>query len=340
MRRLFGLAGVAVAGVLMGAFAASAEEVNVYSARKDHLIKPVLDEFTKRTGVSVHLLSAGEDQLLERLKSEGAASPADVFVTTDIAHLHKARVAGVLQPVSSPIIERNIPAKFRDPNGYWFGLSARARVVFHAKDRVAPGTLSTYEDLADPKWKGRICVRSSSSAYNQTLLASMISANGVEKAEAWAAGVVANMARKPQGGDRDQINAVAAGQCDIAIANTYYYGGMLNSEKAEEREAAGKVAIFFPNQNGRGAHMNVAGAGVAVSAKNKAAAVKLIEFLSDADAQRMFAEANHEFPVLPSATLSPTVAAWGPFKGEDVNAAAVGENVAEAVRIFDRVGWR
>jgi iron(III) transport system substrate-binding protein len=339
MRLSFRLASLALAAIL-GSAAASAEEVNVYSARKDHLIKPVLDEFTKQTGVKVNLLSAGEDQLLERLRSEGARSPADLFVTTDVAHLHKARVAGVLQPVSSPVLDKNIPAKFRDPQGYWFGLSARARVVFYAKDRVKPGELSTYEDLTDPKWKGRICVRSSSSTYNQSLLAHLIAVHGPDKAEAWAKAVVDNLARKPQGGDRDQILAVAAGQCDLAIANTYYYGNLVASEKAQEREAAAKVGVLFPDQQGRGAHMNVAGAGVAASAKNKAAAVKLIEFLSGPEAQRMFAEANSEYPVLPSAKLSPVVAAWGPLKGDDINVAMLGENNPLAVRIFDRVGWR
>lgn len=339
MRRTVPFLGL-IAAALLGAGAATADEVNVYSARKDHLIKPVLDDFTKQTGIKVNLLSAGEDQLLERLKSEGANSPADLFITTDIAHLHRARVAGVLQPVSSATVDKNLPAKFRDPQGYWFGLSARARVVFYAKDRVKPTELSTYEDLADPKWKSRICVRSSSSAYNQTLLAGLIAVNGPEKAEAWAKGIVDNMARKPQGGDRDQIAAVAAGQCDIAIANTYYFAGMATSEKAEEKAAAEKVGIFFPNQQGRGAHMNVAGAGVAASAKHKAEAVKLLEYLSGAEAQAKFAQANHEFPVLPSAKPSPVVAAWGPFKGEDINVAMLGENNAQAVRIFDRAGWR
>ncbi|MBX9633341.1 MAG: extracellular solute-binding protein, partial [Magnetospirillum sp.] len=315
-------------------------EVNVYSARKDHLLKPVLDEYTKATGTKVNLLSASEDQLLERLKSEGKDSPADLFITTDVVHLHKARVAGVLQSVDSAVLNKNIPATYRDPQGYWYGLSARARVVFFAKDRVKPTDITTYEDLADPKWKGRICVRSSSSSYNQSLLAGLIAVDGPAKAEAWAKGVVDNMARKPQGGDRDQIAAVAAGQCDIAIANTYYYGGMQTSDKADERDAAAKVGIAFPNQQGRGAHMNVAGAGVAASAKHKAEAIGLLEFLSGADAQRIFAEANNEFPVLPTAKLSPVVAAWGTFKGENINVAMLGENAAEAIRIFDRVGWR
>lgn len=341
MRFSVRLATAALATVTLSApLAAAAAEVNVYSARKDHLLKPVLDEFTKQTGIKVNLLSAGEDQLLERLKTEGKDSPADLFITTDVVHLHKARVAGVLQPAQSPALDKAIPAAYRDPQGYWYGLSARSRVVFYAKDRVKPSDVTTYEDLADPKWKGRICVRSSSSSYNQSLLAGLIAVDGPAKAEAWAKGIVDNMARKPQGGDRDQIAAVAAGQCDIAIANTYYYGGMQTSAKAEERDAAAKVGIAFPNQQGRGAHMNVAGAGVAASAKHKAEAVKLLEFLSGPDAQRIFAEANNEFPVRPGVTPSPVVAAWGPFKGEDINVAMLGENSAEAIRIFDRVGWR
>lgn len=339
MRPSLRFTSLALAAVLCAGTAAAAE-INVYSARKDHLLKPVLDEYTQKTGVTVNLLSASEDQLLERLKSEGKDSPADLFITTDVAHLHKARVAGVLQPAQSAELNRNIPATYRDPQGYWYGLSARARVVFFAKDRVKPSEITTYEDLADPKWKGRICVRSSSSTYNQSLLAGMIAVMGPAKAEQWAKGITDNMARKPQGGDRDQISAVAAGQCDIAIANTYYFGGMQTSDKADERAAAAKIGIAFPNQQGRGAHMNVAGAGITASAKHKAEAVRLLEFLSSADAQRIFAEANNEFPVLPGAKLSPTVAAWGPFKGETLNVAMLGENSAEAVRIFDRVGWR
>lgn len=339
MRRLSRLA-VATLACALTAGTVQAAEVNVYSARKDHLLKPVLDAFGQKTGIKVNLLSASEDQLLERLKSEGKDSPADLFVTTDVAHLHAARVAGVLQPVTSKAIETAIPAAYRDPQGYWTGLSARSRVVFYAKDRVKPSEITTYEDLADPKWKGRICVRSSSSTYNQSLLAGLIAVNGPTKAEAWAKGVADNMARKPQGGDRDQISAVAAGQCDIAIANTYYYGGMLTSTKEAEREAAAKVGIAFPNQQGRGAHMNVAGAGVTASAKNRGEAVQLLEFMAGPEAQALFAQANNEFPVRPGVAASPVVAAWGVFKAEDINVAMLGENRAEAIRIFDRVGWR
>lgn len=339
MRLIARVSGLAMA-TLIGAASANAAEVNVYSARKDHLLTPVLDAFTKQTGIKVNLLSAGEDQLLERLKTEGKDSPADLFITTDVVHLHKARVAGVLQPAQSQAVAQAVPAAYRDPQGYWVGLSARARVVAYAKDRVKPSEISTYEDLADPKWKGRICVRSSSSSYNQSLLAGLIAVTGPAKAETWAKGIVDNMARKPQGGDRDQIAAVAAGQCDVAIVNTYYYGGLQTSAKPEERDIAAKVALAFPNQQGRGAHMNVAGAGITASAKHKAEAVQLLEFLAGPDAQRMFAEANNEFPVRPGVKPSPVVAAWGPFKGEDINVAMLGENSAEAIRIFDRVGWR
>jgi iron(III) transport system substrate-binding protein len=317
-----------------------AAEVNVYSARKDHLIKPLLDQFTRETGITVNLLSAGEDQLIERMKAEGAASPADILLTTDVARLHKARTDGLLQPAASARLEGNVPARYRDPQGYWFGLSARARVLFYAKDRVKPSELSTYGDLASPQWKGRICVRSSSSVYNQSLLAGIIAVDGLEKAENWAKGVVANMARKPQGGDRDQIAAVAAGQCDVAIANTYYYAGMLTSDKADDREAAGKVGLFWPDQQGRGAHINISGAGVTASAKHKAEAVRLLEFLSGPEAQKVYAETNHEFPVRDGVHPSALVAGWGPFKAETVPVAILGENNPQAVRLFDRAGWR
>lgn len=340
MRLPFRLLGLATAVLLAAPSLAGAAEVNVYSARKDHLIKPLLDRFTQETGITVNLLSAGEDQLTERMKAEGANSPADVLITTDVGRLHKARVDGLLQPAVSPVLDKNVPAKFRDPQGFWYGLSARARVIFYAKDRVKPAELSTYEDLADPKWKGRICVRSSSSVYNQSLLAGVIAVHGLDKAEKWAKGVADNMARKPQGGDRDQISAVAAGQCDIAIANTYYFAQMQKSAKPEEKAAAEKVALFWPNQQGRGAHINISGAGIAASAKHKAEAVKLLEFLSGAEAQRIYAETNSEFPVMAGVKPSALVASWGPFKGEDVAVTMLGENNAQAVRIFDRVGWR
>ncbi len=331
---------LAIALVAAFSAAAGAAEVNVYSGRKDHLIKPALDDFTKATGITVNLLSAGDDQLIDRLRTEGRDSPADIFITADVARLHMARVLGLLQPISSKVIDANVPARFRDPQGYWTGLSARARVIFYAKDRVTPAELSTMEDLADPKWAGRLCIRSSSNVYNQSLLAELIAVHGPEKAEAWAKGVVDNMARKPQGGDTDQIKAVAAGQCDVAVGNTYYFGGMQASPKAEDRDAAAKVGLFFPNQEDRGAHMNVSGAGVTAAAKNRAEAVKLIEYLSGPQAQKFYAEVNHEFPVNPDVKPSQRVAAWGAFKPNGIAVAMLGENNSQAVRIFDRVGWR
>ena len=213
-------------------------------------------------------------------------------------------------------------------------------MIFYSKERVEPSELSTYEDLADPKWKGRICVRSSSNAYNQSLLASIIAHDGAEAAEKWAQGIKDNLARKPQGGDRDQIKAVAAGECDIAIANTYYYGGMMNSDDPEQVEATKKVALFWPNQDGRGAHFNISGAGVTKSAKNKEAAIKLIEYLSDTKAQEFYASSNYEFPVKPGVELDETVASWGEFKADEIGLDKVANAQAEAVMIFDRVGWR
>jgi len=320
--------------------AAAAAEVNLYSARKDKLIEPLIEAFTKETGIKVNLLTGKDDQLIERLKTEGANSPADVLITVDAGRLVRAEEQGLLQPVESEVLEKNIPAHLQDPDNKWFGLSQRARVIYYAPDRVKKDELSTYADLADPKWKGRICIRSSDNIYNQSLLASMIANEGPEKAEAWAKGVVENMARKPQGGDTDQIMAVAAGECDVAVGNTYYYGGMLTGSDPAKKAAAEKVAIFFPDQQGRGTHVNVSGAGVTASAKNKAEAVKLIEFLSGDAAQKIYAESNSEYPVKPGVAWSPVVENWGKFKSDDLNVSVLGDKNAEAVKVFDRVGWR
>ncbi|USG60770.1 Fe(3+) ABC transporter substrate-binding protein [Sneathiella marina] len=318
---------------------ALSDEVNLYSYRQESLIRPILDEFEKETGTKVNVVFAKKG-MLERLKAEGMNSPADVVLTVDISRLAAHEDAGVLQPVKSDKLENNIPSQYRDPNGHWYGLSARSRVFFHSKDRVEPKELSTYEDLADPKWKGRICVRSSNNVYNQSLLASIIVHQGAEAAEKWAQGVKDNLARKPQGGDRDQIKAVAAGECDIAIGNTYYYGKMQNAKDQEQRDAVEKVAIFWPNQDDRGAHINISGAAVTKSAKNKEAAIKLIEFLSDDKAQEFYASSNYEFPVKDGVEIDETVQGWGNFKADEVSLDKVAEAQIEAVKIFDRVGWR
>ena len=314
-------------------------EVNVYSARQEALIRPLLDAFTAQTGVAVNVASGGEDALIERMAAEGRNSPADLLLTADVGRLLRARAAGVLQPVDSPVLGGAVPPQYRDPQGFWFGLSVRARVIFYAPDRVDAAALSTYEGLADPKWRGAICVRSSGSVYNQSLLASLAVHDGAESAEAWAAGIVANMARDPQGGDRDQIRAVAAGECDIAVANTYYFAGMRNGTQ-EEREMAGKVALFWPNQDGRGAHVNISGGGVAAHAPNRDNAVRLLEFLVSEAAQAIYAEDVYEYPVRDGVPLSETVADLGAFKADPLDLADIGAFQAEALRMFDRVGWR
>ncbi|MBO6824906.1 MAG: Fe(3+) ABC transporter substrate-binding protein [Sneathiella sp.] len=340
MRVSFGiLTATALMSAVAGTTVAQAEEVNLYSYRQENLIRPILDEFQKETGIKVNVVFAKKG-MLQRLKSEGMNSPADAILTTDISRLQAHKEAGVLQAVSSDKLEENIPTQYRDAEGVWYGLTVRSRIVFFAKDRVKASELSTYEDLADPKWKGRICVRSSSNVYNQSLMASMIAHHGAEEAEKWAAGIKDNLARKPQGGDRDQIKAVAAGECDIAIGNTYYYGKMQNAKDDVQKEAAAKTEMFWPNQDGRGAHVNISGAAVTKSAKNKEAAIKLIEFLSDEKAQSFYASSNYEYPVKPGVKLDGTVEAWGQHKFDTIGLNKVADKQVDAVKIFDRVGWR
>lgn len=334
----------AVAGTA-GAAAGAPESVNVYSGRQEVLIRPLLDDFTAATGIAVNVVSAKADALLERLRREGVNSPADVLLTVDAGRLIRAKEAGVLQAVESAVLTEAIPPQYRDPEGYWYGLSVRARPIIYARDRVDPDTLSTYEDLVDPKWRGAICVRSSTNIYNQSMLAAMIAHLGVDRTEAFARGLVENFARPPQGGDRDQIRAVAAGECDLALANTYYLARLATSAKESDRAAAAKVAIFWPNQEGpgpagRGTHVNITGAAVTASARNRDNAIRLIEFLAGDRAQRIYAETVQEYPVKPGIAVSAVVAAWGPFKADALPLAALAENNAEAVRIADRAGWR
>lgn len=326
---------------LLSACDAPKEEVNIYSYRNEQLIKPILDQFTEDTGIQVNLVTGEADALFQRLQSEGKNTPADLLLTTDAGRLYRAKQAGLLQPVESPALIAAIPAPLRDPDNQWFGLSYRARVVIYNKEKVNPAELSTYENLADEQWRGRICIRSSGNIYNQSLLASLIAHAGAEAAEAWARGIVANMARPPQGNDTSQISSAAVGECDLAVANTYYYGGLLSSENPEDRETADKVAIFFPNQDGRGTHINVSGAGITRHAKNADNARQLLEYLAGDKAQAWYAEVNHEYPVKPSVPVSDLVKSWGfPFKADDLNLNTLGELNAEAVKIFDRAGWK
>ncbi len=320
--------------------AADAAEVNVYSARKEVLIKPLLEAFTAETGIAVNLVSGKADALLQRLEREGANSPADVLLTTDAGRLVRAKQMGLLQPIRSGLLDAAIPAQYRDPEGAWYGLSIRARPIIYALDRVTPAELSTYQALADPVWKNRVCVRSSNNIYNQSMLAAFIHHLGADRTEDWAKGLVANFARKPQGGDTDQIRAVAAGECDVTLANTYYLARLTISPKAAYRAVAAKVAIFWPDQNGFGVHVNISGAGVTRVAGHVEEAVALLEYLAAPQAQRNYAEVVHEYPVRTDVAWSDVVSAWGRFTADSLNLAVLGENNAEAVRIADRAGWR
>lgn len=304
------------------------------------MIKPLLDRFTEQTGTPVNLVTGKPEELLERLRREGANSPADVLVTVDAGNLHRAKAAGVTQPLTSDSLARTIPETYRDPEGHWVGLTMRARPILYVKSEVDPATLSTYEALADPDFKGRVCIRSSDNVYNQSLVASMIAARGVAATEAWASGLVANLARPPKGRDRDQIKAAAAGECTLAIANTYYLAGMLTGESAADRSAAELMGVFWPNQEDRGTHVNVSGAALTASAKHPESAVALIEFLASPESQAWYAEANGEYPVRADVPPSATLATWGEFKADTLNLARLGELNAEAVKLMDRAGWR
>ncbi len=332
-----------VIGLLTGLLAPpvlASGEVNIYSARKEDLIKPLLDDFSQQTGIKVNLVTGKEEALLQRLQSEGINTPADVLLTSDAGRLAAAQKAGILQAVKSAALDENIPATYRDPGGYWYGLSMRARPIIYAKDRVKPEQLATYEALAGPEWKGKLCLRSSDSVYNQSLVAGMIAHHGETKTEAWARGLVANLARPPKGGDRDQIKAVAAGECEVTLANTYYLGGMVNSSDAAEKEAAAQVAVFWPDAKTTGVHVNVSGAGITAHARQRDNAVKLLEFLASDKAQRGYAEVNHEYPVNPAIPPSATLQAWGEFKADTLNVAKLGELNPAAVKLMDRAGWK
>lgn len=340
MIRRLGFAAVTAALLAGAAQPAVAAEVNIYSARKEALIKPLLDRFSEQTGITVNLVTGDADALLKRLEMEGGNSPADLVVTVDAGRLHRGKSAGLFQTVDSRAIKDAIPRQYRDPGDYWFGLSLRARPIMYARDRVDGSELSSYENLADPKWKGRLCVRSSNNIYNQSLVASLIAANGVEAAEAWARSLVENMSRPPQGGDTDQIKAVAAGECDVTLANTYYLGRLINSDDPAEQEIGKQIAIHWPNQDGRGAHVNVSGIGVTDSAGNREEAIKLIEYLTSDDAQAYYASSNYEYPVKENVAWSDTLQEWGEFKADTLNLSVLGENNAEAVKLMDRAGWK
>lgn len=337
------LAGLAVAAAALVPVwqgqAQAAEEVNLYSYRQPFLIEPFLADFTKETGIKVNVVFAKKG-VLERLKREGANSPADAILTVDISRLKAHVDEGLLQPVKSSVVEKNIPAAYRDPDGMWVGLTLRTRLLAVSKDRVKEGEITRYEDLADPKWKGKICTRPGGHVYNRALVASLIAHHGEKQAEELVSKIAANFARKPQGNDRGQAKAVFEGVCDVAIINNYYYGKMkYNDEKPEQKKWAEAVRLVFPNQGDRGSHVNVSGAGITKHAKNKENAIKLIEYLSSPAAQRMYAEKNFEYPVNPSVEWSEELASWGRFKADSLSLRKVADLSPAAQKLVDRVGW-
>lgn len=318
----------------------AAEVLNVYSHRHYEVDQQVNQLFTGKTGIEVKVVNAEADQLIERLKSEGANSPADVLVTVDAGRMQRAKAEGLLQPLKSEVLEKATPATLRDPDGQWYPYTVRARVILIASDRVKAGEVKDYEDLAKPEWHGRLLVRSSTSSYNQSLAASLVSALGEEKAGEWAKGVARNLARPPQGGDRDQIKACAAGLADVCISNTYYFGLLLNSPDAAERAAAEKMSIVFPNQDNRGTHVNVSAAGVTKHAKNTANAKAYLEFLVSPEVQKMLAYGSHEYPISMDMSLNPTHTKWGEFKIDTTTFLKMGEDQPKATRLFDAAGWK
>jgi iron(III) transport system substrate-binding protein len=314
--------------------AALSSEVVVYSARNEQLIKPLFDRYTEQTGVTVRYITDKAGPLLQRLEAEGRRTPADMLITVDAGNLWHAAENGVLAEISSPILEANVPANLRDPQGRWFGLSERARTLIYSTERVRPQELSTYEDLADPKWRGRLCLRTSKKVYNQSLVATLIARLGEERAEQIVRGWVDNLAVAPFSNDTKAMQAVAGGQCDVTIVNTYYFG------RLQKQQPDIKLGIFWPNQDSSGVHINVSGAGVTRHAKNPEAAQALLEWLTSEAAQADFAGLNMEYPVNPKVTPDATVRAWGEFKADTLNVNEAGRLQSAAIRLMDRAGYR
>ena len=314
--------------------------VNVYTHRHYKADDELFAKFTEETGIKVNIVNASADELIQRLETEGDHSNADLLITVDAGRLYRAQSKDLLQPIQSEILKTNIASEYREKNGYWYGLTYRARIIAYAKERVNPEDIKTYEDLASSKWKNKVVIRSSENVYNQSLLASIILANGEEKAKEWTEGVVANMARNPKGSDRDQVKAVASGEGDIAIVNTYYIGLMLDDSNVEERKAGESVGVIFPNQDGRGTHINISGIGVTKHAPNRDNAIKLMEFLSGKEAQQTLANLNYEYPINPAANKASILQAWGDFKADAVELYKLGEYNSKAVKIFDEAGWK
>lgn len=325
--------------MLSSSVLAQEKVLNLYSSRHYQTDEALYTNFTRQTGIKVNRIEAGEDALLERMKNEGDRSPADVLMTVDAGRLWRAEQLGLLQPVKSEILLERIAPSLRHPEGLWFSFSIRARPIFYNKSTVTKADVQSYEDLASPKLKGKVCSRSGAHMYNLSLMSAMIAAVGPVKAEEWGRGVVSNFARSPKGGDTDQIKAVAAGECAVAIANSYYYARLANSSKSEDKAIAAKVGVVFPNQADRGTHVNVSGAGVAKFAPNKASAIKFLEYLAGDEAQRYFANGNNEYPVV-GRPDNPALKALGDFKRDALNVGMFGKNQGASQQIMDRVGWK
>lgn len=318
----------------------TAEEINIYTHRHYESDQELFEAFEKKSGIKVNVINASADELIQKMVLEGAQSPADVLITVDAGRLHRAKEKDLLQPISNTVIDSILPSHLKDKDNHWFALTKRARVIVYAKDRVDPLELFSYENLVNEQWKNKIVVRSSSNIYNQSLMASIIANDGEEAAKMWAKGLVNNMARTPKGNDRDQVKAVAGGEADLAIVNTYYIGKMLHSEDQTELDSAEKVGVFFPNQEDRGTHINVSGIGVAKHAPNKEAAIQLVEYLLSEEAQTIFASSNYEYPVNPNVENASILKSWGTFKEDNLNLSKLGELNKKAVILFDEAGWK
>jgi iron(III) transport system substrate-binding protein len=332
-----GLLGLAVFGLAAG----QDKVVNVYSGRHYQTDEALYAGFTKATGIKVNRIEASEDAIIERIRNEGERSPADVMITVDAGRLWRADQFGLFQPVKSATLEKRIPESLRHPDGHWFGFSTRARVIAYNKARVKTGEISTYEELADPKWKGRVCMRSSTNVYNLSLMGALIDHLGEARAEAWAKGVRENLAQEPKGGDTDQLKAVAAGLCDVTVSNQYYYARLARSTKPDEKQVAEQLGVVFPNQASWGTHVNISGAGVLKQAPHREAAIKFLEYLASDEAQRYFADGNNEWPAVRGVKVdNPVLNALGDFKADRLNVAVLGKNQPSSQKIYDRVAWK
>jgi iron(III) transport system substrate-binding protein len=331
---------VATAAIFVERGRTEGHELNLYTSRHYQSDEVLYERFTELTGIRINRLEGKGDALIERIRNEGPNSPADLLVTVDAGRLWRAEQAELFAPVESAYLERRIPSNLRHAKGLWFGFSTRARLIFYDKQAVRSGDIGSYEDLADPKWAGRVCIRSSANVYNQSLLGSIIAAEGEAAAEVWARGVVANFARDPQGGDTDQIRSVASGECALALANSYYYVRLLTQPSAKDKNVAERVGVIFPNQDGRGTHVNVSGAGLLKHAPHKQAATRFLEFLASDEAQAVFAAGNNEYPVVDGVAANAALRSLGSFKADAVSVAVFGRNQPSAQKIFDRVGWK